>query len=92
MSGLQYILCGSETWCLREKEMGILRTERAMVIAMREARLADRKNTEDMMDNYVGFESNPSSSRGGPFSTGPRTFEGPHFVSANRYCYLILLI
>ena len=45
------MLHGSETWCLREKGMGILRrTERAMVKAMCGAKLADRKNTEDMMD------------------------------------------
>ena len=44
------MLYGSETWRLREKEMGILRTERATVKAMCGAKLADRKNTEDMMD------------------------------------------
>ena len=45
------MLYGSETWCLTEKEMVILkRTERAMVRAMCGAKLADRKNTEDMMD------------------------------------------
>ena len=45
------MLYGSKTWCLREKEMGILRrTERAMVRAMCGAKLADRKNTEDMID------------------------------------------
>ena len=47
------MLYGSETWCLKEKEMGILgRTERAMVRAMCGAKLADRKNTENtcMMD------------------------------------------
>ena len=41
------MLYGSEAWCLREKEMGILRrTETAMC----GAKLADRKNTKDMMD------------------------------------------
>ena len=41
----------SETWCLREKEMGILgRTEKAMEREMCGAKLANRKNTEDMMD------------------------------------------
>ena len=45
------MLYGSETCCLREKEMGILRrTERAVVRAMCGAKLADRKNAEDMMD------------------------------------------
>ena len=45
------MLYGSETWCLEEKEMGILRrTERAMVRAMCDAKLADRKNSEDIMN------------------------------------------
>ena len=46
-----WALTWSKQWCLREKEMGILRrTERAMVRAMRGAKLAQRKNTGDMMD------------------------------------------
>ena len=45
------MLYGSETWCLREKEMGTLRkTKRAMVRAMCGVKLTDRKNTKDMMD------------------------------------------
>ena len=44
------MLYGSETWCLREKEMHIFRTERAIMRAICGAKLADRKNTEDMMD------------------------------------------
>ena len=44
------MLCGSETWCLRESEMSILRrTERAMVRSMCGVKLVDRKNTEELM-------------------------------------------
>ena len=44
------MLYGNETWCLRENEMGVLRrTERAMVRAVFDQKLADRKNTEDML-------------------------------------------
>ena len=45
------MLYGSETWCLRESEMAILRrTERAMVRSMCEVTLVDRKNTEELME------------------------------------------
>ena len=45
------MLHGSETWCLRESEMTILRrTERAMVRSMCEVKLVDRKNTEKLME------------------------------------------
>ena len=38
------MLCGSETWCLRENEMAILRrTERAMVRAMCGAKLMEKR-------------------------------------------------
>ena len=44
------MLCGSETWCLRENEMIILkRTERASVRLMCGVKLVDGKNTEDLM-------------------------------------------
>ena len=44
------MLYGSETWCLRENEMVILRrTERAVVRSMCAIKLVDRKNTEDLM-------------------------------------------
>ena len=57
MKGMVYLssvrsamLYGSETWCLRENEMIILRrTERAIVRSMRGVKLVDRKNTEDLM-------------------------------------------
>ena len=52
MKGMLYRSCvrsamlhGSETWCLRENEMVILRTERAMVRSMCGVKLEDRKNT-----------------------------------------------
>ena len=45
------MLCGSEAWCLREKEMTILReTERAMIQAMCGVKLLDRRNSEELMD------------------------------------------
>ena len=41
----------SETWCLRENEMAILRrTERAMVRSMCGVKLVDRTKTEDLME------------------------------------------
>ena len=44
-------LYGSETWCLRESEMGTLRrTERAMVRAMCGVKLVDKRNTTELMD------------------------------------------
>ena len=45
------MLYGSETWCLTENEMAILRrTERAMVRAMCGVKLMDRKSTGELMD------------------------------------------
>ena len=45
------MLYGSETWCLRENEMAILRrTERAMVRAMCGAKLVEKKRTENLME------------------------------------------
>ena len=45
------VLHGSETRCLRENEMAILRrTERAMVRAMCGAKLMEKKRTEDLME------------------------------------------
>ena len=63
MKGLVYkscvrsvILYGSETWCLNENEMGILRrAERAMVRVMCGVKLMDRKKTEDLM-KMLGLE------------------------------------
>ena len=45
------MLYGSETWCLRENEMAILRrTERAMVRVMCGVKLMEKKRTEDLME------------------------------------------
>ena len=45
------MLYGSEAWCLIEKETAILRrTERAMIRAMCDVKLLDRKNSEELMD------------------------------------------
>ena len=44
------MLYGSETWCLKENEMAILRrTERAMVRAMCGVKLSDRRNSATLM-------------------------------------------
>jgi len=46
---------GSETWCLNEKEVAILRrTERALLRAMCGVKLMDRKSTKDLM-NMLGL-------------------------------------
>ena len=50
------MLYGSETWCLREDEMAILRrteTERAMVRAMCGAKLMEKRRTENLMDEGI---------------------------------------
>ena len=68
MKGMMYCSCvrsamlyGSETWCLRENEMIILkRTERAMVRSMCGVKLVDRKNTEDLMKMLALKETNPN--------------------------------
>ena len=60
MKGMVYRSCvrsamlyGSDTWCLRESEMAILRrTEKAMVRSMRGVKLVDRKNTEELMEMF----------------------------------------
>ena len=45
------MLHGSETWCLRENEVTILRrAERSMVRAMCGIKLVDKRNTEELMD------------------------------------------
>ena len=45
------MLYESESWCLREKELEIMRrTERAMIRAMCGVKLMDRRNTEQLMD------------------------------------------
>ena len=50
------MLYGSEAWCLREKEMVTLRRiERAMIRAMCNVKLFDRRNREQLMD-MLGIE------------------------------------
>ena len=45
------MLYGSEAWCLKEKQMAILRrTETAMIRAMCGVKLLDRRNSEELMD------------------------------------------
>ena len=45
------MLYGSEAWCLREKEMAILRrTEKAMIRAMCGVKPLDRRNSDELMD------------------------------------------
>ena len=45
------MLYESEAWCLREKDMAILRrTERAMIRVMCGVKLLDRRNSEELMD------------------------------------------
>jgi len=44
------MLYGSETWCLRENEMEILRrARRSMVRVMCRVKLMDRKNMKELM-------------------------------------------
>ena len=41
---------GSETWCLRESEIGILKsTEKAMIRAMCGAKLVEKWSSEELM-------------------------------------------
>ena len=50
------MLYGSETWCLREKELVILRrTERVMIREMCGVKLINKKNTYELM-NMLGLD------------------------------------
>ena len=50
------MLYGSETWCLKEDDLSILRrTERAMVRSMCGVKLVDRRKTDDLME-MLGLE------------------------------------
>ena len=51
------MLYGSEAWCLREKEMAILITERAMIRAMCGMKLLDGRNSDELMDMLGTKES-----------------------------------
>ena len=63
LKGMVYRMCvrpamlyGSETWCLNENEMSILRrTERAMMRAMCGVKLMDRKKSDELME-MLGLE------------------------------------
>ena len=45
------MLYESEAWCLREKDMAILRrTERAMIRTMCGVKLLDQRNSEELID------------------------------------------
>ena len=45
------MLYGSKAWCLKENEVAILRgAERSMVRAICNVKLADKRNTEELMD------------------------------------------
>ena len=45
------MLYGSETWCLRENEVAILRrAKRSMMRAMCSVKLGDKRNKEEIMD------------------------------------------
>ena len=64
MKGMVYWSCvrsamlyGTETWCLRENEMAILRrTMRAMVRAMCGAKLIEKKRTESNLMEMLGLK------------------------------------
>ena len=44
------MLYGSETWCLKENEMAILRrTEKAMVRAVCEVKMIEKKRSQELM-------------------------------------------
>ena len=52
------MLYGSEAWCLREKEMAILRrTGTAMIRAMCGVKLLDRRTSKELMDMFAIKES-----------------------------------
>ena len=56
------MLYGSEAWCLREKEMAILRrTEKEMIWAMCGVKLLDRRNNEELMDMSLDRMAKASS-------------------------------
>ena len=42
-------LYGSETWCLRENEMAVLRTEKAMTRAMCGVKLIEKKRSQELV-------------------------------------------
>ena len=49
------MLYGSETWCLRENEMAILRTEKAMMRAMCEVKIIEKRRNQELM-SFLGLK------------------------------------
>ena len=43
------MLYGSETWCQRENEMAILRTEKAMMRAMCRVKMIEKRRSQELM-------------------------------------------
>ena len=43
------MLYGSETWCLRENEMAILRTKKAMMRAMCKVKVIEKRTNQELM-------------------------------------------
>ena len=57
------MLYGSETWCLRENEMSVLRRiERAMLKAICDAKLMENKRTEDLLE-MLGLKEKDAMNR-----------------------------
>ena len=58
------MLYGSETWCLRENEVDILRrAEKSMVRAMCGVKLVDKRNTEEPIDMLETMEAEDKLAR-----------------------------
>ena len=43
------MLYGSETWCLRENKMAILRTKKAMMRAMCKVKVIEKRTNQELM-------------------------------------------
>ena len=43
------MLYGSETWCLSENEMAILRTEKAMMRAISGVKMIEKRRSQELM-------------------------------------------
>ena len=87
------MLYGNEVWCLREKEMAILRrTVRAMIRAMCGVKLLDGRNSEELMDMLGIKESLDRIAQ--RFSTwGSRPLRGSRrcFQGGRKVIYKILV-
>ena len=58
------MLYGSETWYLKENEIGILRTERSIMRAMCGVKLVNKRNTVELMDMLGLKEAADKPARG----------------------------